>query len=223
MLDLGIIRHNQSPYASPALLVGKNDGSLRMCIDYKKLNSITINDLLDELYGSIFTKLGLRSSYHQIRMTEEDIEKTTFRTHHRHFEFSVMPFGLNNAPATFQSLTNSILADYLRKFVLVFFYDILIYSNSIGDHLKHIQCIFQRLKDNKLLIKESKCSFGQRQVEYLGHIISQERVATDQKMIDVMINLPKPKNLKSLRGFFGLTSYYKKFIKDYGKILLLIF
>lgn len=181
MMDLGIIMPSQSSYASPALLVGKKDGTLPMCIDCRWLNSMIVidkflipivDDLLNELNGAtIFTKLDLRSDHHHIKMHEADFDKTTFRTHHRNYKFLVMTFGLTTAPVTFQSLMNTILADFLKRFVLVFFDNILIYNRTIEDHLQHMHSIFQRLRENNLLIKESKCSFGQKQVEYLGCII----------------------------------------------------
>jgi hypothetical protein len=189
LLKNQVIRPSVSPYSSPTILVKKKDGTWRLCIDYRKLNKHTvknkfpitiIEDLLDELQGAkVFNKIDLRSGYHQIRMDPMDIPKTAFNTHQGHFEYVVMPFDLTNAPATFQTLMNQILQPYLRKFVLVFFNDILIYNKSEAEHYIHLEKVLLLLRQHQLYAKQSKCVFLQAKVEYLGHIITKQGVATD--------------------------------------------
>lgn len=228
MLKTGIITPSRSSFASPVLLVKKKDGTWRFCVDYRHLNALTVknkhplpivDELLDELSGaSWFTKLDFRSGYHQIRVAKGEEFKTAFKTHSGLYEFRVMPFGLTNAPATFQSIMNTIFAPILRKHVLVFMDDILVYSPSLETHLFHLEQVFQIIQEHKFCIKQSKCVFAQPQLEYLGHVISANGVSTEPSKIQAVVDWPVPKSIKALRGFLGLTGYYRRFIKSYSMI-----
>ena len=228
MLQKGLIQPSNSPFSSPVLPVKKQDGSWRFCVDYRALNALTIKDrfpiptvdeLLDELGGAhYFSKLDLLQGYHQIRMYPEDISKIAFRTHHRHYEFRVMPFGLCNAPSSFQATMNAIFRPYPRRFIIVFFDDRLVYNASMAEHLNHLEITFQVLLTHQFVLKLSKCFFAQNQVEYLGHIVSSEGVKPVASKVEAILQWPIPHSIKAVRSFLGLAGFDRRFIRGYATI-----
>jgi hypothetical protein len=228
MMDKGYIRPSVSPWEAPVLFVKKKDGTLRLCIDYRQLNKVTIknkyplpriDDLFDQLGGaSVFSKIDLRSGYHQFLIKGEDIHKTSFRRRYGHYEFVVVPFGLTNAPATFMCLMNNVLGKFLDKFVLVFIDDMLIYSKNREEHEEHVRLVLQVLREHQLYSKFNKCDFFQKQIHYLGHVLSKEGMAVDPDKIRSIMEWPTPKDVSDIRSFMGLEGYYRRFIKDFSKI-----
>ncbi|GJW28671.1 hypothetical protein Tco_0045546 [Tanacetum coccineum] len=227
--DRGFIRPSTSPWGAPVLFVKKKDGSFRMCIDYRELNKLTvknryplprIDDLFDQLQGSsVYSKIDLRSGYHQLRVRDEDIPKTAFRTRYGHYEFQVTcPFGLTNAPAVFMDLMNRVCKPYLDKFVIVFIDDILIYSRNKEEHANHLRIILELLKKEKLYAKFSKCDFWIRIVQFLGHLIDSQGLHVDLAKIEAVKNWTSPTTPTEIRQFLGLAGYYQRFIKDFSKI-----
>ncbi|GJV26204.1 putative reverse transcriptase domain-containing protein [Tanacetum coccineum] len=226
--DKGFIRPSSSPWGAPVLFVKKKDGSLRMCIDYRELNKLTvknryplprIDDLFDQLQGSsVYSKIDLRSGYHQLKVREEDISKTAFRTRYGHYEFQVMPFGLTNAPAVFMDLMNRVCKPYLDKFVIVFIDDILIYSKSKQEHEEHLKIILELLKKEELYAKFSKCEFWLPKVQFLGHVIDNKGIHVDPAKIESVKDWASPKTPTEIRQFLGLAGYYRRFIEGFSKI-----
>ena len=200
----------------------KNDGSLRLCIDYRQLNRATIrnqyplpriDELFDQLQGSqVYSKIDLRSGYHQLKVRENDVSKTTFKTRYGHYEFLVMPFGLTNAPAAFMDLMNKVLSPYLDKFVIVFIDDILVYSGILEEHVEHLRTVLQILRERQLYAKFSKCQFWLDKVAFLGHVISAEGISVDPQKIEAIVNWKPPTNVSEVRSFLGLAGYYRKFV-----------
>ncbi|GJS61513.1 putative reverse transcriptase domain-containing protein [Tanacetum coccineum] len=216
--DKGFIRPSSSPWGAPVLFVKKKDGSFRMCIDYRELNKLTvknryplprIDDLFDQLQGSsVYSKIDLRSGYHQLRVRDEDIPKTAFRTRYGHYEFQVMPFGLTNAPAVFMDLMNRVCKPYLDKFVIVFIDDILIYSKSKEEHAEHLKLILELLKKEELYAKFLKCDFWLSKVQFLGHVIDSEGIHIDPTKIESIKDWASPKAPTEIRPFLCLAGYY---------------
>ena len=228
MLDQDIVQPTSSPWASPIVLVKKKDGSMRFCVDYRRLNSITkldvyplprIDETLDVLAGArFFTTLDLASGYWQVTVDPAAREKTAFVTHTGLYEFKVMPFGLCNAPATFQRLMEVVLAGLNRKQCFVYLDDILIISHNWEEHLENLQLVFDRLRRAGLRLKPKKCTFAQRKALYLGHIISEEGIEVDPEKVEKVRNYPIPNNLRSLQQFLRLVSYYRRFIPNCSKV-----
>ncbi|GJZ24389.1 putative nucleotidyltransferase, ribonuclease H [Tanacetum coccineum] len=226
--DKGFIRPSSSPWGAPVLFVKKKDGSFWMCIDYRELNKLTvknryplprIDDLFDQLQGSsVYSKIDLRSGYHQLRVREEDILKTAFRTRYGHYEFQVMPFGLTNAPAVFMDLMNRVCKPYLDKFVIVFIDDILIYSKDKKEHEEHLKAILELLKKEELYAKFSKCEFWIPKVQFLGHVIDCQGIHVDPAKIESIKDWASPKTPMEIRQFLGLAGYYRRFIEGFSKI-----
>ncbi|KAD6794782.1 hypothetical protein E3N88_05678 [Mikania micrantha] len=230
LLDKGFIRPSFSPWGAPILFVKKKDGSFRMCIDYRELNKLTIknryplpriDDLFDQLQGATyFSKIDLRSGYHQLRIHDNDVPKTAFRTRYGHYEFLVMPFGLTNAPAVFMDLMNRVCRPYLDKFVIVFIDDILIYSRNQQEHAQHLKLILELLAREQLYAKFSKCEFWLREVQFLGHVVNENGIQVDPSKIKAVEQWETPRTPTEIRQFLGLAGYYRRFIKNFSKIAL---
>jgi hypothetical protein len=228
MLGQGLIERSRGPWASPVVLARKKNGKLRFCVDYRALNKVTkrdeyplprIEDMLDTLGGAAyFTSLDLASGYWQVEMKPEDREKTAFITQFGTFQFKVMPFGLCNAPATFQRLMDEVLQGILWDFVVVYLDDLNIYSRNFDEHLSHLRDVFDRLRQAGLKLNPEKCKFASSELVFLGHVIDSQGIRTDPEKIEKVKKFPIPKTITQLRSFLGLASYYRKFIRDFSRI-----
>jgi hypothetical protein len=227
-LAKGFIRPSTSSAGSPVLFVPKKDGSLRLCVDYRALNNITIkdryalpliNELHDRFQGAVyFTKLDLRGAYNLIRIKAGEEWKTAFRTRYGLFEYMVMPFGLTNAPASCQRLMNETLHEYLDVFVIVYLDDILIYSRTKEEHVKHVKLVLAKLGASRLLLKPEKCEFHKNQVEFLGYIIGTHGIKMDQAKVSAVTDWPTPTMVKEVQAFLGFANFYRRFIEGYSKV-----
>ncbi|GBG66134.1 hypothetical protein CBR_g55478 [Chara braunii] len=227
LVEKGLIRPSVSPYGSPVLFVPKKkEGTLRMCIDYRGLNAITvknreplprIDDLLDRVQGCRYlSKIDLKSGYHQIAIRPEDQHKSAFQTRYGLYEFVVMPFGFCNAPGTFQPAMNRIFHDYLDKFIVVYLDDILIFSRSVEEHVAHLDKVLNLLRQHKYKINGEKCEFGRTRALYLGHEISAEGLKPDDVKVASIRDWPRPQFVIEMRSFLGMTGYYRTFVKNYS-------
>ena len=226
LLEAGLIRPSKAPYGAPVLFQRKADGALRMCIDYRALNKVTVKnkypvpnaaDLFDRLAkATLFTKLDLRSGYWQVRVVAGDEPKTTCVTRYGAFEFLVMPFGLTNAPATFCNLMTNVLYEYLDRFVVVYLDDIVVYSGSLAEHASHLKMVFAQLKKHGLYVKKEKCLFAQSEIAFLGHWVGQGCIRMDRQKVRAIQDWPAPTTVAGLRSFLGLANYYRRFIAGYS-------
>jgi Reverse transcriptase (RNA-dependent DNA polymerase) len=224
----GVIQPSTSPFGAPVLFVAKKDGSLRMCVDYRQLNKITvknkyplprIDDMLDRLAGAkYFSTIDLKSGYHQIRLSDEDVYKTAFTTPFGLYEWRILPFGLANAPAVFQSVMNRTLQPYLGKFAMVYIDDVITYSKTAEEHEQHLRLVLQALRENHFYANAEKCNIFAPKVDFLGHVVSAEGLAVDPRKTAVVAEWPAPSNKKELQQFLGFANFLRRFIKNYGKI-----
>ncbi len=228
LVKAGFIQPSKSPFGAPILFVKKKDGTMRMCVDYRALNNITIknsyplpriDELFDRLQGAqYFSKIDLRSGYHQIRIHPDDVPKTAFRTRYGHYEFLVLPFGLTNAPGTFMHLMHQTFRAFLDDFVLVFLDDILIYSKTLEEHERHVRQVLEVLRREKLYAKESKCELFKREVEFLGHHVGRAGVRMMNDKVQAVAEWPTPTKVIDVRAFLGTAGYYRKFIRDFSRL-----
>jgi hypothetical protein len=228
LMKKGYMRPSVSPWGAPVLFLKKKDGALRLCINFRELNKVTvknkyplsrIDDLFDQLKDAkIFSKIDLRSGYHQVRIKDEDISKTVFRTRYGNYEFTLVPFGLSNAPVVFMCLMNGVFRDYLENFVIVFLDDILVYSKLKEENEQHLRMVLWVLRENQLYAKLIKCSFYQEHIHYLGHIISKDGIVVYPEKIEAIREWSVPKNVMEVRSFMGLVGYYRRFIIGFSRI-----
>jgi hypothetical protein len=224
----GYIHPSSSPWGAPIIFVEKNDGTQRMCVDYRSLNEVmiknkyplpSIEDLFDQLKGAyVFSKIDLRSGYHQLRIKASDIPKTAFTTRYGLYEYTVMSFGLTNAPAYFMYLMNNVFMEYLDKFVVVFIDDILIYSKTEEEHEEHLRLVLQKLREHQLYAKLSKCEFWLKEVSFLGHVISNGGVSVSPKNVVDVLKWSPPETVGDIRSFQGMARYYRRFIEGFSSI-----
>src|ERR1043165_4808358 len=224
----GFIRPSSSPWGAPVLFVEKKDGTLRMCVDYHSLNEVTIknkyplpmiNDLFDQLEGAcVFSKIDLRSGYHQLKIREKDIPKAAFTTRYGLYEYTVMSFGITNAPAYFMNMMNKVFMEFLDKFVVVFIDDILVYSKNEEEHEEHLRLVLEKLREHQLYAKFSKCEFWLKEVGFLGHVVSGEGIAVDPSKVEAVTEWQAPTSVGEIRSFLGLAGYYRRFIESFSKI-----
>jgi hypothetical protein len=229
LLEKGFIRPSSSPWGAPVIFVEKKDGTQRICVDYQLLNEVTIKnkyplprieDLFDQMRGAkVFSKIDLCSGYHQMKIRWSNIPKTAFTTRYGLYDYTVMSFGLTNAPAYFMYMMSKVFMEYLDKFVVVFIDDILIYSKTEEEHEEHLRCVLQKLREHQLYANFSKCDFWLKEVSFLGHIITNGGISVDPAKVEDVLKWEPPRTVEEIRSFLGLVGYYRRFIEGFFKIV----